>query len=259
MWSVAAEWIAPKLFAHAVGDWRDVAAYAAGGLIAGVWWSLGEGFDLLARYYPWMERVLAGPKLQRCRTTWVGELPQCQRVLIAGVGHGPFLHEFLPRHPQAEVTCLDASAEMLRVAESNARKAGLDLRNVKFVHASLPAWEAPIAKFDLIVTNFFLDCFEGGTLARVIAALDAAASPDARWLLADFSVPERGLARWRARAIHMVMYAFFRVVTGLGARQLTDPDPLLHAHGFSLTRRATSEWGLLRADLWHRGLQTTNG
>jgi hypothetical protein len=37
-WSIAAEVAAPRIFAHATGDWRDVVAYTAGGVIAGCWW-----------------------------------------------------------------------------------------------------------------------------------------------------------------------------------------------------------------------------
>jgi len=40
VWSVAAEVVAPHFFAHATGDWRDVLAYSAGGLVAGCWWQL---------------------------------------------------------------------------------------------------------------------------------------------------------------------------------------------------------------------------
>jgi len=38
LWSVAAELVAPALFANATGDWRDIVAYAAGAAIAGLWW-----------------------------------------------------------------------------------------------------------------------------------------------------------------------------------------------------------------------------
>lgn len=37
-WSLVAELIAPQVLARATGDWVDVAAYAAGGLVAGCWW-----------------------------------------------------------------------------------------------------------------------------------------------------------------------------------------------------------------------------
>lgn len=41
VWSVCAEGLMPRLTAHATGDWRDVVAYAAGALVAGLWWQGG--------------------------------------------------------------------------------------------------------------------------------------------------------------------------------------------------------------------------
>jgi hypothetical protein len=41
VWSVAAEVVAPHLFARATGDPWDVAAYAGGALVSGVMWQLG--------------------------------------------------------------------------------------------------------------------------------------------------------------------------------------------------------------------------
>ena len=208
-------------------------------------------FDLLAPHYGWMERVLAGPRLQRVRTTWLGELAGCRRLLVAGVGHGPDLAAVLRTHPRLHVTCLDASAGMLRQARARAQRAGADLSRLVFVHTELPAWRAT-EPFDAIATHFFLDCFPPETLAAVIATLAEAAAPGARWLISDFTVPEHGWRRWRARAIHALMYQFFRVTTRLPARRWTNPDRLLERAGFRLVGRRTSEWGLLHADLWHR-------
>lgn len=41
VWSFAAEWVMPHLTTRATGDWLDVAAYATGALVAGVWWHDG--------------------------------------------------------------------------------------------------------------------------------------------------------------------------------------------------------------------------
>ena len=38
VWSVTAEAIVPHLLAHSVADWKDVAAYTCGSLVAGCWW-----------------------------------------------------------------------------------------------------------------------------------------------------------------------------------------------------------------------------
>ena len=212
-------------------------------------------FDRLAPHYTWMERVLAGPRLQRARTAWLEALAPCRQVLIAGVGHGPFLERAARAYPEAHFTCVDASAGMLAAAAQRIRAAlGTEVveRRVEWVHASLPAWKAPPGRFDAIVTNFFLDCFAPGELAQVVETLAHAARGSAVWLLADFALPPRGLARARARCTHALMYAFFRPVTRIGARRLTEPDPWLSAAGFALAGRRISEWGLLRADLWRR-------
>ncbi len=208
-------------------------------------------FDQLAPHYGWMEAVLAGPRLQRVRTTWLAQLAGCRHLLVAGVGHGPALAAVLHAHPRLHITCLDASRGMLAHAKRRARKAGADLSRLTFVHASLPGWTPP-QRFDAIATHFFLDCFRPEQLAAVVAALAAAAAPDAVWLVSDFAVPDRGLRRLRARAVHALMYVFFRVATRLPARRLTRPDALLEDAGFRLRGRRTSEWGLLQADWWER-------
>lgn len=38
-WSIIAEVIGPRVYPHVVGDGWDIAAYAAGALIAGLWWN----------------------------------------------------------------------------------------------------------------------------------------------------------------------------------------------------------------------------
>ncbi|HTL68680.1 MAG TPA: class I SAM-dependent methyltransferase [Lacunisphaera sp.] len=260
VWSVAAEGLAPFLFRSATGDWRDVLAYAVGAVIAGCWWTLAPrpGFDLLAPHYTWMEALLAGSRLQRCRTAWLDELTGCRRLLVAGLGHGPVLPELLACNRHAHVTCVDASAGMLAVARRRAERAGLDPGRITFVHAALPAWRPSAGEFDGVVTNFFLDCFSPDELRTVVATLAGAATKDARWVVADFTIPPGGLARWRARFVHALMYAFFRVATGLRARRLTAPDALLAAEGFALAGRRTSEWGLLHADLWRRETAVTS-
>lgn len=253
-WSITAEVVAPLMFRSATGDWLDVPAYASGALVAWGGWTLAArpGFDLLAPIYPSMEQLLAGPRLQRCRTAWIDELAGARRLLVAGVGHGPALAGLLQRHPDLHITCVDASARMLAVAQQRARRAGLDLDRLEFVHATLPDWQPPTGQFDAIATHFFLDCFAPEQLGPVVAALARAATPDVRWIVSDFTVPARGPARWRALAVHRLMYLFFRIVTQLPARRVTPPDPVLAAHGFHLRRRQTHDWGLLHADLWQR-------
>lgn len=206
-------------------------------------------FDALAPHYGWMERVLAGRLMERARAAWIDQLAGCERLLVAGVGHGRFLHTLLPRHRSIRIVCVDASARMLHEAAAHARR---DLARVELVHARLPEWRPAAGAFDAVATHFFLDCFARPQLDAVVAHLAAAAARRATWLVTDFAVPPRGWARQRARAVHALMYAFFRVTTRLPARRLTPPDDLLAAHGFALGGRRTFNHGLLQADWWRR-------
>ena len=196
-----------------------------------------------------MEALTAGQRLQRARTTWLEELRGCRRILSVGEGHGKFAGACAAKFPDTELTCVEGSKKML--ARARTRLAGSPAK-INWVEADIFQWK-PAEKYDAIVTCFFLDCFTAEQLATVIRKLADSAAPGAAWIIVDFSVPGSGLARWRAQAVHALMYGFFRIATSLPARRMTAPDALLRGHGFHLEGRREYEWGLLRADLWRHG------
>ena len=207
-------------------------------------------FDLLAPHYRWIEGITAGGKLQRCRTAMLKSLPPPNTVLIYGEGNGRFLVELLRRFPSAQVTVVELSAEMIRLARGRVTRAGLGAERVTFVHTDAITWQPPQNAFDLIVTCFFLDCFREDQLADLIPLIAGAAKPDARWLLADFQIASNGWRRWRSRVIVWLLYRFFRVATRLPGDRLVDPAPLLSAAGFIRTHHEERDHGLLFTDVW---------
>lgn len=209
-------------------------------------------FDTLAPHYRWMEVVLAGNKLQRCRIAFLDRVRRARNVLILGEGNGRFLAECRRALPGAAISCVDASCRMLRLAQRRLERLQLSCDQVDFVHADALNWEATGREFDLIVTHFFLDCFRPEQLESLVATLAEVAAPRATWLLADFRAPRSGLGRWRAQVILAMMYVFFRLATRLPAHALTPPDPYLEEHRFTLCERRLSEWGLLHTDCWER-------
>lgn len=210
-------------------------------------------FDTLAPHYRWMEFLLAGDKLQRCRTAFLPEVTGARNILILGEGNGRFLAACRRALPNANITCVDSSGRMLAIARKRLEQSGEDLKSIEFVTTDALTWPAPRNCFDLIVTHFFLDCFQAGELKSLIASLAHAATGQAAWLLADFQMPVSGFSRYRAAVIHRAMYLFFRFATGLSARRLANPDEFLRAHDFALCQRRVSDWGLLRTDCWVRG------
>lgn len=206
-------------------------------------------FDILAPHYRWMEWLLAGRKLQRCRTAFLDQAGQARNVLLLGEGNGRFLSAFADANRHANITVLDASAGMLRRAR---RAAGVAEHRMRYVHADVLDWSPPPDGYDLIVANFFFDCFCPDQLARLVPRLASGAAPDAVWIISDFRIPATGPARWRALWIIASMYSFFRIVTRLSARTITPIDSFLRDSGFGLEKRQITEWGLLHSDLWRR-------
>jgi len=145
-------------------------------------------FDLLAPHYRWMEWALAGKKLQRCRTAFLDDIAPPSRVLFLGEGNGRCLAAVAERFPGAALTCVDSSAAMLAQARRRFARAGFGQRTVDWVHADVHAW-MPRGSFDLIVSHFFLDCFEREQLRALLPRIASAAAPNATWLLADFCEP----------------------------------------------------------------------
>lgn len=210
-------------------------------------------FDRLAPIYRLMEWMLAGGKLQQCRTALLLRLVEAREVLVVGEGPGRWIEAAVPVLPLARITVIDASAAMLARAERAWSAAGGTGENGCFVQARLPcSLPRPAAGYDLVVTPFFLDCFAPGPLAEVVACLGAVASEQAHWLVCDFRIPEQRLPRWRAQAVLGLAYWFFRRATCISARRLTDPAALLRAQGFALEAESLSDWGLLGAGLWRR-------
>lgn len=214
-------------------------------------------FDTLAPHYGWMERVFAGGLMHRCRNRFLSRTLHCRHALLVGEGPGAFLASLLRINPRIQVTCVEQSAGMIRQMQRRLRAARLNPERVKFRQLDARHWSAAPdtfapGTFDLVATNFFLDCFPAGDLPRLVRDLAAGTRPGALWLLADFCEPARGWRRWRARALLAGLYAFFRLTTRLPARRLTPPDAGLRQAGFHLRERQLYNFGFAHADLWER-------
>lgn len=229
----------------------EVCSLAGGGITR----NRKRGFDLLAPHYRWMERVLAGSLLQSCRTKHLAAIANSRRILLLGEGPGRFLSEVIRSCPGAEITCLDSSARMLQ----QARRVTPEHASVSFLHADAFAHDLGLEKYDAVATHFFLDCFPPEQLRVLISRVAVALKPGGAWLLTDFRLPPSGARRWRAAAILKVMYFFFRTVTALPARNLTNPDSYFNQNGLALLNRYTANFGLLHSDLWRKDLSILTG
>ena len=192
--------------------------------------------DRIARWYRWIEYAGFGRALERRREAFLSDVANARRVLALGDGDGRALAALLVAAPHACVDYIDVSPRMLELARA---RAGAEHVNYRCEDARTALLQE--AEYDLIVTHFFLDCFDETDLEPLIARLASAATPRARWLISEF----RGNG-WLVRAL----YFFFRLATGLRTRRLVDHHPVLQRHGFRMVRNENAWRGLLASELW---------
>lgn len=212
-------------------------------------------FDLLASAYQPLERVTFGRLLHACRTAHLDRLRACRRALILGDGDGRFLTDLVRTNPTIQVDSVDVSPGMLAAAHRRVRTVPGAVERVRFVVADARTDPLPGAGYDLVVTNFFLDCFRPADLARVVARAAEVCAPGGVWIDGDFRLPAKGWERFAARLALAGMYAFFRLTTRIPAGRLTDPAPLLTEHGFALEAEPAWLRGFLSARLWVKGAE----
>jgi SAM-dependent methyltransferase len=210
-------------------------------------------FDRLAPAYRTLERCTFGGLLHACRTAHLSRLRACRRALILGDGDGRFLADFVRSNPTVEVDSLDISPAMVALARRRLARIPGAAERVRFMVADARTDPIPSVGYDLVVTNFFLDCFGPAELATLVRRAVSACAPAVVWVDGDFRLPVSGWERWVARVLLAVMYGFFRLTTRLPARALADPAPLLAAEGFELVEEASWLRGFLSARLWVRG------
>ena len=104
--------------------------------------------------------------------------------------------------------------------------------------------------YDLIVTNFFLDCFSDSQLADVVARLSSWSLPHVRWIVSDFREAHTPIARFWTRSIVRALYAAFRLTTGLRVVRLPNYAAAIARERYVLRREENSLGGLVHSSLW---------
>ena len=211
-------------------------------------------FDRLAPAYQFLERITFGPLLHRCRVAYLDQLSGCRHALVLGDGDGRFLADLLRANPTVRVDSLDISPGMISLARCRVQRIPGAAGRVRFVIADARTDPLPGSGYDLVVTNFFLDCFGPADLARVVDRVAVVCGPEAIWVDGDFRIPGSGWPRRVAHVVLAAMYLFFRIVTRLPAGRLTDAAPLIAARGFVPVAEMSWLRGGLSSRMWVRGL-----
>jgi ubiquinone/menaquinone biosynthesis C-methylase UbiE len=194
--------------------------------------------DPIARWYRWLEYIAFGRALERRRNAFLSDVADARRALVLGDGDGRFLAR-LVREMRGTIDYVDISPRMLALARARAGD------RVHYILGDARTIPLPAAEYDLIVTHFFLDCFDEQDAVTLVERIVASATPNAYWLISEFRD-----TNWWSRPVIAGLYLFFRITTGLKTERLIDHGPLLHQHGFVLEESESARAGFLGSELW---------
>jgi cyclopropane fatty-acyl-phospholipid synthase-like methyltransferase len=189
--------------------------------------------------------------LERVRFYRIPQLASARHALVLGDGDGRFLARLLAANLELHADVIDQSPAMLRLLQSRAAAIGAASR-IHIHHTDAQSFqtsESPNNTYDLVVTHFFLDCLTTEQIQNLAKKIRPHLTQNALWLISEFSIPS-GVAALPARSIVAVLYAAFRIITGLRVRNLPDHAIALTASGLIIEDRRHFLAGLLISDLW---------
>lgn len=209
--------------------------------------------DFIAPFYQSVEYLCFGRSLERRRFAFLGELSESRRAIVCGGGDGRFLARLLHSNTKVMVDFVDLSRRMAELAECRISGLGARARcRVKFHVEDVREFAAGRGEYDLVVTNFFLDCFSPREVVEVVQKLASWAAPGAIWMVSEFRKAEGPMSRYWTSWIIRCLYGAFRMTTGLRPTRIPDYAAALHESGFEPLRVEHACRGLLTSSLWQK-------
>ena len=207
--------------------------------------------DRIAAWYQWLEYAAFGNRLQRHRLFYLDAVQKCRRALVLGDGDGRFLLQLALGNRLMEIDSIEASSRMLELAAGRLNSHGiLDPERIRLIRDDATSVAFPCRRYDLVVTNFFLDCFTDEQVESLAGKVAAHVVPGTFWVVSEFHKPPKG---WRAVHADLwlkSMYLFFRFSTRLQTRRLPPWRDSLAANEFTLKKKFSSFAGLVVSELW---------
>lgn len=199
-----------------------------------------NNFDLIAPVYDGLAKVVFGRNLKKIQTHFLPLIPGNANVLIIGGGTGWIINELFNTGFKGRLTYVEASEKMISLSKKNCVK-----DSVNFIHGDESA--IPLGqKYDVIITNFFLDVFSEPRLEQVITTLSEKLDKDGIWICSDF----QNTGRFSHQLLLWLMFRFFKITSKLESKSLLNFDLKFKKIGHSRSENFTLMNGLIFSSVY---------
>ena len=200
------------------------------------------GFDFLAPIYDSLARLVFGKSIVDSQTWSLEKIPRGSSVLILGGGTGWLLEEVQKHNSSCTVWYVDISEKML--ARARQREIKFDVHFIHGTEELIP----PDLKFDVVITNFYLDLFSEKVLDGVIKRIGSHTIETSIWIVTDFV---EGGKWWHKRMLKM-MYLFFKLVCRIDANRLPEWESQLRNKSWKESQTRAWYGNFIKSTVWNR-------
>lgn len=201
-------------------------------------------FNRIAPYYDWIVKVVFGKSMIEAQTHYLRTIEEGASVLILGGGTGWLLKRIAENNPLCTVLYVDASERMIEISKKNVN----DVKGITFLcgtEQEIPKGE----RFDVVITNFYLDLFTEHRLKDVLAHIQFSLAPKGLWIVTDF-VDE---GKWWQKFLLRIMYLFFRKVANIEGHCIQSLGPLMNTLGLTEKECRSFYKGFIKTSIYQRG------
>lgn len=170
-----------------------------------------NGFNKIASVYDRLAKTVYGNSIIDAQKYFLDKITGHSKILILGGGTGWILQEIFEHKPDVEIYYIEASSKMILLAKEK-----IDDKKIHFIHGTENDIPQQI-RFDVVITNFYLDLFSDDSIQSVLQKIKTSLSPKAQWIVTDF-VNEKNWQRFLLK----VMYIFFRLASNIESKKLAD-------------------------------------
>ena len=205
--------------------------------------SVLNGFNRIAPYYDSLTGLIFRKAILKSQLEFLKFIPPDSTVLILGGGTGAILPYLLDCNPTRRILYIEASSEMLKLAERNVPpEFTAQIEFVHGTHDSLPEG----MMFDAIITNFFLDLFPDEEVGTICKMLVSRLRQHGLWLISDFVKGDK----WWHGMMLWTMYRFFRFISGIKGSRLPFWEQHLETEGLQTTAFRSFFRGFIKSVLY---------
>ncbi|MCM8533545.1 MAG: class I SAM-dependent methyltransferase [Lentisphaeraceae bacterium] len=170
-------------------------------------------FSPIAPIYDLLGSLFFGGQLHRSQLKNLSKLPhKFESILIIGGGTGKFLKDLVQSKIFKQLTYIDISPKMIELAKSKVS----DGKNINFIIGDEST--IPNQSFDLIITHYFLDCFDQDKFEEFSKVLLSKLTVGGYWSMVDFHL--NSTSAHSKKLFVSFLYKFFKITCKLNAKEL---------------------------------------